>query len=358
MKFEQSCNKIMETVKNISMPNETDTIFLFGGGLCGILAAALLKEKLTAICDNNRAKQGSTIEGLPCISPQELFGYQNPFVLVSTVKYYKDIHQQLESMGIRHCSLDAYVVRRHLAEVEEVFSLLDDASNEIFAGVLLGRVTGDLSAVEQYCCDNQYFCLPKFRYLAGETGVFIDCGAFVGDTVERMIENSLGNVSRIYAFEPGGRTYAALQKRVSFLCDTWALDPKQIICEKKGVGEKTEFMIFRDNHSGLLWQSLTHSSTSESIGVPVVVLDEYFAQEQETDVAFIKADIEGSEWDMLHGAKDTIRHCKPKLAICIYHSIFDMFRIPLYLKSLVPEYQFHIRHHSDKDEDTVVYCHL
>jgi len=30
----------------------------------------------------------------------------------------------------------------------------------------------------------------------------------------------------------------------------------------------------------------------------------------------------------------------------------------LYLKELVPEYSFHIRHHLNTDEETVLYCYI
>ena len=126
-----------------SVDPETDEIFLFGAGLIGAVAASTLKGEVNikAICDNSIEKQGRVIEGIPCISPNELVQYQNPFVLISTNKYYKSLHQQLEDMKIPHCSLDAYVMHKHFNEFEEVFNLLDDESKEVYSGVLLGRMT-------------------------------------------------------------------------------------------------------------------------------------------------------------------------------------------------------------------------
>lgn len=67
-------------------------------------------------------------------------------------------------------------------------------------------------------------------------------------------------------------------------------------------------------------------------------------------------DIEGSELEALKGAVHTIQRDKPKLAICIYHKPEDMTEIPLYIKSLVPEYKFYVRHHSNCWTDTVLYA--
>lgn len=73
-------------------------------------------------------------------------------------------------------------------------------------------------------------------------------------------------------------------------------------------------------------------------------------------VTFIKMDIEGSEMNALQGAINTIKRDKPRLAICIYHSLEDLYRIPLWIKETFPEYRIYIRHHSDNEAETVVYA--
>lgn len=359
MDYTENWKQIKEVVKNTQLPAEANKIFLFGAGLIGALAAATLKDEitLTAICDNSTEKQGTMIEGLPCISPDKLIQYQNPFVLISTNKYYKSVHQQLEDMKIPHCSLDTYVIHNHFNEFEEVFHSLDDESKTVYSGVLLGRMTGNMEMIEEYCCDNQYFALPKFRYLSDNSGVIINCGAYVGDTLEHFVENSLGSFHRIYAFEPNKKVFSALQKRAKLLKELWALSDDQIICENKGIGQKSEVLYFRDFPQNL-YASLSTIPKESTDRVEIIGLDEYLLQKNENDVTFINADIEGYEWDMLCGAKETIRRDKPKLAICLYHNIFDFFRIQLYLKNLVPDYQFHIRHHLNTDGETVLYCHI
>lgn len=360
MKHMENWERIKALVKSTPIPTEKNEIFLFGAGLIGALAASILKDrlKITAICDNSAAKQGTAIEGVPCIPPHALTQYQAPFVLVSTNKYYKSVHQQLEQMKIPHCSLDAYAVNTNYEKFERVYTSLDDASRDVFSGVLLCRMTGDIQGFEQYYTPNQYFCLPKFSWLQNRDGVFVDCGAFVGDTVENIIKSSMAIFREICAFEPTERAFKALQKRSAFLSEIWALSEGQIVCEQKGVGAKPGLLAFRGNTTDLSTTSLSSNLDAGDAFVEVTTLDEYFARREAKNVVFIKADIEGSEWDMLHGAAETIRRCKPLMAICLYHSIYDLYRIPLYLKELVPEYQFHIRHHSSRDEETVLYASL
>jgi len=75
-------------------------------------------------------------------------------------------------------------------------------------------------------------------------------------------------------------------------------------------------------------------------------------------ITFIKMDIEGSELEALKGSERIIKKYKPKLAISIYHKPFDYVDIPLYIKSIVPEYRMFFRHYTSFDTETVLYCVL
>lgn len=85
-------------------------------------------------------------------------------------------------------------------------------------------------------------------------------------------------------------------------------------------------------------------------------IDEIVYSEESPKVTFIKMDIEGAELESLKGAQKVIQRDKPKLAICIYHKPEDMVELPLYIKELVPEYKFYIRHHSNFINETVLYA--
>lgn len=358
MRYKTKWDEVLNLVEHSPLPAAGQDVFLFGGTLYGILAIPILKNEmhLIALCDNDKRKQGTKIESLPCVSPQVLKQYKNPFVLVSSCKHYQSIHEELSIMNIPHCSLDAYVIRRNLDAFQEVYRSLDDESKRIYAGVLYCHLLGSEADVEEYCSDHQYFCFPQFRYI-GMRDTYVDCGAFTGDIVQRVAENSVGLFRKIYAFEPSPRAYAAMQKRVSLINDIWALEEGQIVCEQKGVGAKSSHAFFRTNAANLANMSVSVADDSPG-NVEIVALDDYLAQHNVEKVDFIKSDIEGFEWDMLHGAARTIQRDKPKLAISIYHSIFDFFRIHQYLKELVPEYTFAVRHHWNSFDETVLYGYI
>lgn len=62
-------------------------------------------------------------------------------------------------------------------------------------------------------------------------------------------------------------------------------------------------------------------------------------------VSYIKMDVEGAEYQTLLGAKETIQAHSPQLSVAAYHRNDDLFRLPLYLHSLKPDYKLYLRHH-------------
>ena len=109
---------------------------------------------------------------------------------------------------------------------------------------------------------------------------------------------------------------------------------------------------FISNHGG----SSTITSNGKGEKIKLVKLDSFAEKEELNKINFIKMDIEGAELDALKGAAETIKKYKPKLAICVYHKGRDMIDIPQYLKSLVPEYEFFLKHNTNSWAETVLYA--
>lgn len=74
-------------------------------------------------------------------------------------------------------------------------------------------------------------------------------------------------------------------------------------------------------------------------------------------ITFIKTDIEGFEVSSLLGAKNHIRDDSPKLAVCTYHIVSDMWEIPRLIESMNPNYRFYLRHYmKTQNWETVLYA--
>lgn len=68
-----------------------------------------------------------------------------------------------------------------------------------------------------------------------------------------------------------------------------------------------------------------------------VTLDEALCGVKPT---LMKFDIEGYEAFALQGGRQIIQNARPVLALCVYHHPFDLWELPLMVKSMVGDYRF------------------
>ena len=61
-------------------------------------------------------------------------------------------------------------------------------------------------------------------------------------------------------------------------------------------------------------------------------------------VSYVKIDVEGQESAALAGMQKTLRRCRPKLLVSAYHRAEDLFRLPLQVMALCPDYRGYLRH--------------
>lgn len=278
-------------------------------------------------------------------------------LIVSIGKARHEIKAELDSMGIRNMYMDAFLFRKHKLEVMRVFDLLcDDFSKRTYAHLILTRAGGEDRFPADIYHPDTYYAVPSFASVSNEE-VFVDLGAYVGDTLETFIWKNCGGLKKVYLFEPDEKNAAALEIRVKRLKREWGIDDDRIEIIQAGIGSKNETLYIDSDDSGAPCpEKILDTQGDDKKAVKVYSMDEFFRDKQEK-IDCIKADIESFEYDMLCGAKETIQRHHPRLAICIYHSAADMYRIPLLIKEYCPDYKFSIRHHSAMLADTVLYAY-
>lgn len=94
-------------------------------------------------------------------------------------------------------------------------------------------------------------------------------------------------------------------------------------------------------------------SCDGEVQIETLQLDEVLG---DRDVTFLKMDIEGAEKEALLGARKTIKRCRPKLAISVYHKPEDIWELPELILDIYPDYELYIRHYSLRDAETVLYA--
>jgi len=327
---------------------------IFGAGYHG----GLLRDRLVKagadvryFVDNDTAKHGSSVLGTQVVGPKEVYSAPPELIFIAARTAVRQIKAQLAQESLTALSTDCFTVITDFDRFTEVRGLLaDDRSRMVFDKIVNAMLTDDHSHYADVFEGEQYFALPKFAFPMRD--YFVDAGAFVGDTVERLLWASVGSIERIYAFEPGLAQVTAMRKRVSRLVEEWALAPEQIECLQAGLGAATGGAPFDDRPGGIL-AGASFKTLGTSGKVDVYALDDFLDGRPAT---FIKADVEGMELDVLAGAKKTIQTFRPRLAFCLYHDPTHLYEIPLYIKALVPDYRMAIRHHSPHFWETVLYC--
>lgn len=326
---------------------------IYGMGFFGEWAMRWLRQNHVepiACFDSSKERQGSVFSGLRIKAPDEIEGLGLDLVLITARHAVSAVAKTLNKYQVKWRSLDGYFVARNFSSFQEIHDhvLVDDRSRETLRAVMMTMLTGDRIYLHDVLEGSQYFCLPIFG--GSEKESYVDAGAYVGDSVERFIWSNNGVFSKIHAFEPSERQFAALEKRCERLTIEWALDKGAIELHRAGLSDVASRMAAATASGQLQSVALAEN---EHGSVATVSLDTCLDGER---VTFIKADVEGMEMALLKGAADTIVRWTPKLAICVYHYPSDILDIVAYIRTLVPEYNMAIRHHSPQLMETVLYC--
>src|SRR3989338_4944697 len=237
-------------------------------------------------------------------------------------------------------SIDRAYVERHKEEFGMVYELLcDGLSRETYAAFLGSKLGAGPEGLCGVWRKDQYF--PQDIFRLSDREVFVDGGAYTGDTLLAFIRKTKGEYERCYAFEPAPENLAKLNS----LAEKQRFRDVSVI--GKGLWSMAETLRFAAAEG--LGGSAISPAGNTSIAVDSV-------DNVAPDATFIKLDVEGAELEALKGAAGTIKRNRPKLAVCLYHRPGDLFEIPLFLKSLVPEYRFYLRQHQPVSCELVLYA--
>jgi FkbM family methyltransferase len=194
-------------------------------------------------------------------------------------------------------------------------------------------------------CPAQDTYFPDDLVLPREDEVFVDCGAFDGDSVRAFIARRGGVFKTALALEPDPQNFLALARYVE------GLEPalrERVVPRPLAAASHNGVLSF-DLHGDM-------SSTASSEGTVTLDcarLDDILAEHPPT---YVKMDIEGAELDALEGARGVIATHRPVLAICAYHKQNDLWRIPGKIRTLYAGYQLFLRLYAEDCWEIVCYA--
>ena len=350
---------------------QNDRVVLFGAGNLGQKALRELRgidiEPL-AFSDNNKDRWGSTIDGCPVLSPDDVasrYGADALFIVTiwNAAHWYVETLEQLSSLGCKHvCSYSpiywrfserflpfllndlphkVYEDAERVLEAEQLWA--DQTSLETYRSHILWYATGDASRMPSRPVENSYFPADIFAISPSES--IVDCGAFDGDTVKQVIDRMGDQFAAVHAIEADPLSLEKLDKYLGGL--TLALREKIHV---HACAVCRERMTLRFEVTGSVDSKICEEGGVEVKGIPI---DELFA---DTVITMIKMDIEGAEYDALVGGRNTILRDQPILAICVYHTQNDIWRIPLLMHEMLPNHRCYLRGYEGDGFQTVFYA--
>jgi len=195
---------------------------------------------------------------------------------------------------------------------------------------------------------SEYLNLNEVRYC-------IEGGVFDGEDTYRLMETLKKSKSfkQLYAFDPflnslyQGDYYDKID---SVLCDFH----ENVLWDRE---EKIYFQVDKENpaNSTVLRESELGESNASIKAHSAITIDS-FLKSKNLPVDLIKLDVEGSEMNVLNGAKASISKWRPKMAVSLYHRREHLLEIAEFLLSIHKDYKFNISINNPTFVDMVLYA--
>jgi FkbM family methyltransferase len=372
--FSQELEKILDSRNNpnwksnmqktIEKMESSRHIFIYGLGQCS--------QELHSILSAKTNRQIRYIDENPLcmhccdtvISISDLKNYLgvNTIIIIDPSLYSDDIIKHLDSMGFgAEQIINDFYAHNYLIYPDE-FSKFKEGyewaynffEDDISRQTIIDRMRLMLldEPMQKNSLYAQYFEQDLYNFSTNE--VFIDAGAYVGETSMEFIKLVKEQYSHIYLFEP---VQKILDKAINTLS---SYNNITFIC--KGLYDcEDEISFFIDSisqdASTFELDSRRGTHGIEKVVTSVTSLDTYFAEKaREEWPTFIKMDIEGAERAALFGASDIIKYKKPKLAISAYHKIEDIYDLVKTIVKIRSDYKFALRHSVTGPWDTNLYA--
>lgn len=342
-------------------------ILLFGAGPLGGMTLSHMRRigiSPVALVDGKKERWGELLEGIPIIAPAEAvrhYGKTGRFVV--TIYNGSTVRSELRTAGCDYVSHFADFYFEHRDECLPFCGLVErsvvlDAWHDVVAAA---NIWDDDSSRREYRAqiswrlripnpellahdpaDHCYFPPGIFEFSENET--LLDCGAFDGDSLRHYLSRKPpGTRPNIVAFEPDSKSFSRLTSYAETLKKDRIADIRLEPFAVAGHSGTIGFTALGSVRSGVAVENIET--------VPCVAIDDLALAP-----TLIKMDVEGYELQALQGAAVSLKRHRPVLAISLYHHAADLWTIPLFIKSLVPDYRLFLRRYAEDCWEQILYA--
>ena len=222
----------------------------------------------------------------------------------------------------------------------------DYLSKRTLAAILMNWLDLQTNALISVRSIFKNYCEPDI-FPDNKEDVYVDLGAYIGNSIADYVQVYGKDYKKIYAFEPAKAVY-------DNLCETINdLDLHDIEIIQKGVGAQKGKKYIQENYYEYSYSRLIENGDI-SEQVDVVRLDD----ELKEYPTYLKVNVCGSEKEAITGCKKIITKSSPKIAINICYDYDNIWRIPSIIEEYNSNYIFYLRHYGDciLPMDFVMFC--
>lgn len=349
--------------------SNAQNIAIIGSGEVGLNIYRALKNspyrnKTINLFDRNHDRAGSLIENNKVRHTELLSEFVPDLIILgynADIRIYEEHKNTLQRDydAILLSALDLFVVLPEMRAWPLLSSKIAIKKN-CLASTIIHRLS-DMESKKQFeqyfswVCDprgilppegatwNQYFEQDLITLRTDE--VFVDCGAFTGDTLDAFLNRTSNMFAEYYAFEPDKENFFQL---VECLKHKDKSTKQKITPINAAVSGKNGYIEFADHAN-----QMSKKTVSNGNWIRAYSLNKFDFRLAPT---FLKLDLEGAELRVLRSCLSKVARWRPKICVAIYHNPSDFLDIPITLMSSLENYRYHVRAHNKFGLDFVLYC--
>ena len=240
----------------------------------------------------------------------------------------------------------ASVLKRHCYDLLWIFKRLEDySSKRTFSAVLMNWADLQTEAlISVRSLFKKYFEADIFP--DGRNEIFADIGAHEGETIDSFVTVYGTEYQKIIAYEVSGDSIAQINNKVD------ELNLNNVEVRRKSVGNVKGKTSFKEEDEDVPLIRVAPKEEKEEW------IDAMRIDDEKEAPTFIKIGVAGNEKDVIAGCQKKIKKYSPKLAVGLYQSYDDIWRIPSLIYDIKPDYKLYMRYYGGHilPTDYVLYC--
>lgn len=369
--------EIFEKIKSINKK-----VVLFGAGGEAAAVLGLLRDNgiyPICFCDNSKKLFGKKYLGLDVYSYDNIREKYSEYVLVISTRpiVAREIIEQLEEQNeeneyfnmcipfkVDHVLLDTEKLSNYGEGFECVLNLMeDDISKQIFREMIRYKMTGDGINLLNYISGETFFDETLLR--KNDSHVFVDVGAYTGDTIMRFCQFNGNYYDKIIGIELEKGNFDCLSQFVKYSrlknvelhnVGGWSKKDKMVCYtfsklkfENANLYKSAEMMMNNKKKKDIA----KNNEESIELIMDVNSVDNILDGERAT---LIKVNAISADLEIIKGCEKTIRRWRPSFVLEYGCKPEHIIEIPMFLKNIDNSYRFYLRQKSIfSDSKTVLY---